>query len=185
MDCFNKTKGFTLFELLIAMALVAVISALAVPSFQLLIKKNQYSLEAQRVLATLNYVRMEAIKRNGLVSVCPSLDGLACDHNLSWKDGWIIFSDKAKRGELDHDEDRVLRIGDPIRKGYLLYATKHHYWFGYRSDGTSVGSSGSGNTSFIICSPEAGFDEGRRVVVSLTGRPRVTAGIGGRVCDGG
>ena len=54
MDCFNKTKGFTLFELLIAMALVAVISALAVPSFQLLIKKNQYSLEAQRVLATLN-----------------------------------------------------------------------------------------------------------------------------------
>ncbi|HEB26441.1 MAG TPA: prepilin-type N-terminal cleavage/methylation domain-containing protein [Porticoccus sp.] len=184
MDFFNRKKGFTLVELLITIALVAVISALAVPSFQTLIKKSRTSVEAQRVLTTLYYARMEAIKRNSLVSLCPSSDGLACNPDLSWMDGWIVFSDRGKRGELDHDMDRVIRVGDPAQNGYLLYTTKHHKWFGYQSDGNSVGSSGSGNTSFIICSPDGGI-EGRRVVVSITGRPRVATGIGDRVCDGG
>jgi type IV fimbrial biogenesis protein FimT len=182
MDFFNRKKGFTLVELLITMALVAILSALAVPSFQTLIKKNRVSVEAQRVLTTLFYTRMEAIKRNSLVSLCPSSDGLACNSELSWMDGWIIFSDRAKRGKLDHDMDRVLRIGGPIKNGHLLYSTKHHKWFGYQPSGNSVGSSGSGNTSFIICSPK-GDVEGRRVVVSITGRPRIDEGIGkNRVC---
>ncbi|MEH6616959.1 MAG: GspH/FimT family pseudopilin [Porticoccus sp.] len=184
MDFFNRKKGFTLVELLITIALVAVISALAVPSFQILIKKHKISLEARRVLTTLHFTRMEAIKRNSLVSLCPSSDGLDCSPDLNWMDGWIVFSDRGKRGELDHVLDRVIRVGDPAKKGNILYTTKHHKWFGYQPDGHSVGSSGSGNTSFIICSPGGGI-EGQRVVVSLTGRPRVAAGIGNRVCDSG
>ena len=78
MDFFNRKKGFTLVELLITIALMAVISALAAPSFQALIKKYKIALEARRVLATLNFTRMEAVKRNSLVSLCPSSDGLAC-----------------------------------------------------------------------------------------------------------
>ncbi|MBQ0712212.1 MAG: GspH/FimT family pseudopilin [Porticoccus sp.] len=184
MDFFNRKKGFTLVELLITIALVAVISALAIPSFQTLIKKHKISLEAQRVLTTLHFTRMEAIKRNSLVSLCPSSDGLACSPDLSWMDGWIVFSDRGKRGEIDHDLDRVIRIGDPAKKGNMLYTTKHHKWFGYKPGGGSVGSSGSGNTSFIICSPDRGI-EGQRVVVSITGRPRVAEGIGDRVCGSG
>jgi type IV fimbrial biogenesis protein FimT len=182
MDFFNRKKGFTLVELLITIALMAVISALAVPSFQMLLLKNRISFENERIFETLYYIRTEAIKRNNQVSWCPSSDGLDCDPELSWMDGWIIFSDQAKRGELDHESDKVLRVGVGLPAGYLLYSTKHQKWFGYRPNGTSVGSSGSGNTSFIVCTPEEGVD-GKRVIVSITGRPRVAMGIGDRVCE--
>lgn len=182
MDVYNRGKGFTLYELLISIALTAVILALAAPSFQSLVERNSLSVEATKILSLLSYVRTEAIKRNSSVSLCPSLNGLECDSGSSWMDGWIVFSDQAKFGELDHENDRVLRVGEPVTAGYILYSTKHQQWFGYRSDGVSVGSSGSGNTSFVICRPE-GLIEGSRVVVSTTGRPRFASGLDGKLCE--
>lgn len=182
MDVFNRGKGFTLYELLISIALTALILTLAAPSFQSLIERNSISVEATKILSLLSYVRTEAIKRNSSVSLCPSLNGLECDAGSSWMDGWIVFSDQAKPGELDHDNDRILRVGEAVSAGYVLYSTKHQNWFGYRSDGVSVGSSGSGNTSFVICRPEANV-EGARVVVSITGRPRFASGLAGKLCE--
>lgn len=84
--------GVTLIELLVAIAMLAVLMTVAVPSFQTFMINNQVSAFSDQLYASLLLTRSEAIKRNGRVQICRSSNGTACTG--SWNEGWIVFEDK-------------------------------------------------------------------------------------------
>ena len=66
---FATSKGFTLIELLIAVAVLAIITSMALPSYRTIIEKRQVTSGSQQVGAFISAAKLEAVKRNENVTV--------------------------------------------------------------------------------------------------------------------
>jgi len=76
--------GFTILELIIAFALLAVVTAFAVPSFQTFIARNRVKSASEQLQSALFYIRSEALKRNQTVTLTCNAGGC--------QQGWVITS---------------------------------------------------------------------------------------------
>jgi type IV fimbrial biogenesis protein FimT len=93
----EDSAGFTLFELVIVMLIVAVMAAIAIPSFRYVTTSNRIASEVNQLLGDMRFARTEAIKEGQTVTVCSSTNPTAstptCSTVNSWQTGWIVFSD--------------------------------------------------------------------------------------------
>jgi len=87
-SAFNR--GFTLVELMITITILAILLAVAVPSFNSTIRQNQIISESNNLLSSIMYARSEASKRGSNVSICSSSNGSSCANSTDWSTGWII-----------------------------------------------------------------------------------------------
>ena len=65
MDMQKHESAFTLIELMIAIAVAAVVLTLGVPGFGRVIERNQLTAHINELVSTLRFARSEAIRRNG------------------------------------------------------------------------------------------------------------------------
>jgi len=90
----DRQAGVTLLELLTALAVIAVLMAIAVPSFRSLTEANRVASEINALTNDLQIARATAIKEGLPVSICVSSNGTSCAAaNTSWQSGWIVFAD--------------------------------------------------------------------------------------------
>lgn len=112
-----KNQGFTLIELMVVVAIVALLSALAAPSFKQMIQSNTISAAVNGLLSDMRFARSEAIRRGGGVVIChsaaPQASSPTCNAGADWKTGWIIFHDLNNDGIKDNT-DPVLKAQDPL-----------------------------------------------------------------------
>jgi len=113
------SRGFTLIELIITIALVAVILGIGVPSLTSMLRDNAIVAITNELVADLQFARSEAIKRNQPVAICranAALDGCVAD--ASWENGWIVFPESAgaANGTLDAGET-VIRTHNGVTAG--------------------------------------------------------------------
>lgn len=90
-----KKKGFTLIELLIVLFVLAIILAIAFPSFKQTIQDSRTKTAQYELLGAIEYARTLAVFNR-------SRSILTAKNN--WHDGWIIFLDKDDNGVLGNDE---------------------------------------------------------------------------------
>jgi type IV fimbrial biogenesis protein FimT len=84
--------GFTLVELLTAIAVLAVLLALAVPNFNDATLSARLNGFANSLVASAQVARSEAIKRNRDITLCRSTNGTSCAGSGGWEQGWIILN---------------------------------------------------------------------------------------------
>ncbi len=96
-------SGFTLIEMIVTVAIVAILSSIAAPSFRGMIENNRASAEANELVAGLLLARSEALKRRNNVTLCTSTDQSTCAGNgeKNFSKGWIVFQDCNKNQVLD------------------------------------------------------------------------------------
>lgn len=75
----GKASGFTMVELMVTIAVLAILLAVAGPNFSDMLLRNRLSSGANDLLAALQLARSEAIRTNTSVEVCPSIDGNTCN----------------------------------------------------------------------------------------------------------
>ena len=109
----NRHSGFTLIELMITIAVLAVLLAIGLPSFQQSLRSNRAATATNEMMAALSLARSEAIRNKGGGAVCPSTGGTACGG--TWSDGWLVWADTNGNGALDAGE-AVLRYSQARSK---------------------------------------------------------------------
>ncbi len=86
----RMAAGFTLVELLVTIALIAILLAIGVPSYQSVTTANRMSGEINGLVGNLQYARAEAVKQGQNVTVCASSNGTSCSGSGTWSNGWIV-----------------------------------------------------------------------------------------------
>jgi type IV fimbrial biogenesis protein FimT len=105
----SLNSGFTLVELMSALAVSLIVLTLGIPGFSTLLANNQMTASTNDLVTHLQYARSESVKRGMPVSVCSSSDGESCTGSYEWGNGWIVFTDDAgSLGSLD-GSDQLLR----------------------------------------------------------------------------
>lgn len=98
MSGFAYKKGFTLLELMVTLAVLAIVIGLAVPSFQQMIINNRLNTEVNTLVSALQLARSEAVKRGAEVRVA-AVDG-------NWTNGFCVTLSSSDPCE-DDDDDRI------------------------------------------------------------------------------
>lgn len=116
----TNQKAFTLIELMVAVAITAVLFALAAPNFKEQIVNNKTAALAEDLTTRINQARYEAVKRAKRVTVCASSNSTSATPTCSgtWIDGYIVFEDKASS-----DGDTAVTVGT-ILKAYAKHDPK-------------------------------------------------------------
>ena len=114
-------RGFTIIELMITVAIAAIVLAVAIPSFQAQIRNNQSIALGEDFASAINFARSEAVKRATRVSLCASDNGISCGG--AWTDGFIAFVDVTEQPKIPRPENRLRR-----RRIYYCGKRKKHIY---------------------------------------------------------
>lgn len=86
-------RGFSVVELMIALAVAAILLVVGAPSFRDALRRNKISATSNALLADIAYARSEAINRGNIVSICPSADQKTCTASgTAYENGWLIYT---------------------------------------------------------------------------------------------
>lgn len=172
-------RAFTLVELLVALAVAAILLGTAVPSFVDTVRDSRIATQYNALVAALYLARSEAVKSSRLVAVCSRATDTRCGDADGWKNGWIVFVDAGGAfGDTavtidPADGDTILRVegaqsGDNTIVAYAtgLSGTDDPTAFvRYRPRGDAHWQTGS----FRICDAARGAAASRVANVALTG----------------
>jgi len=115
----HRPCGITLIELLVALAIIAIVAGFAVPSFLGLLASTRVSRTVNAFVADTRYARGEAMRRGKTVTICRSADPAARPPKCSsgdgvavggWREGWVVFADEDGDGSFDSGADTVVRV---------------------------------------------------------------------------
>jgi type IV fimbrial biogenesis protein FimT len=163
----ERPRGFTLPELVFTLAIVAGLLGWAVPTFRDMQRNAARTREVNQFVQAVYLARSEAIKRNGVVSLCPSPDGSACGPpGTPWHAGWILFVN------LDSDSPALRDPGEELLHAYPTWdagqVNANRSTLSFRAFGQS------GVTATFVFCDDRGSAAARAVIISQTGRPRVS-----------
>ncbi len=166
-------KGFTLLELIITLAVAAILLATALPGFEAFIRDNRLTTQANVFVSALSLARSEAVRRGSHVIVCKSANGTQCSNNNGFEQGWIVFADSNNNAVVDVN-DEIIRVfaGMPAGMTFTGNATINNY-ISYTANGTSTLIGGGFQAGTLTLCQETG-SPGRRIILSAGGRVRVS-----------
>ena len=164
-------SGFTLNELIVALAITGTISASAGPSLYSFVVGSNQTTQLNALFTDLSYARSESIKRGVPTIVCKSNNGESCNRAAEWHDGWLVFADDNNNLVLD-DSEEPLRVHqqspDGIRIKYGAFRSRGRYVQYLPMGHTST------NGTFTICIGADG-ESAKAIITSRTGRSRVSS----------
>lgn len=105
----KESKGFTLIELMVAIAVFGILIAIAAPNMARWRESQRLSSGAREVLSALQFARIRAVKDNASVvfSIDPDNDG-------TLNNDYIVFIDDGAGGGTA--DDRILNGGERVVK---------------------------------------------------------------------
>lgn len=104
----KKQSGFTLLELMVTIAIVAIILSFAIPSYQNMLRRGAVRTVVNEWQSAFYYAQSEAMRLKDDVSLCASNDGETCaGEGGNFTNGWIVLTKDGK------GKDRVLRYVVP------------------------------------------------------------------------
>lgn len=163
-------RGVTLVELMMTLAVLAIVAGIAVPAFASVVRSNRVTSYFNLLVGTLQMARTEAVRGRATVLVCPGDPARGCSGSLSWHDGWIVVLRPGPHGQPDAGS-RIVSMQQALPGGIRIESSRGRQHVQYRPDGSARGS----NLSLRFCLADQATAE-RALVVNNAGRPRKVTG---------
>lgn len=165
----KTSRGFTLVELLIAIAILSILSTLASGLWTELHTRMTAKATINAIINSLALARNQAMTKQSDILVCGSSNALTCDNH--WQAGILVLLDADKNGTPEHPEDVIGFYKTPAIEGTLS-------WRGFGSNnGVSynrMGQASVSNGSFTFCPTTRDPHYARQVVINRGGRVRMS-----------
>lgn len=163
-----KSRGFTLIELMIVLALLALMLGLAAPSFQRTIARQKVTATTSDLMASVMQARSEAITNNQQTIVQPLVDS-------DWSRGWrtYIDTDKSKTFAAGTDQliSTVAPAADTVVQNEKALNDAVGNLIGFNPTGFLLGNNAGRVVFASAMIPAAEYRKG--IKISVTGRARV------------
>ncbi len=167
----NCGKGFTLLELIVALGILGLTMAFAVPSFDALISNNRISSGASDFVGSLQLAKAESAARTTPATICKkNIAGTGCVTTGDWQQGWIVFSDINGNAAVD--------AGDAVVLNHEALDTRITF-NGTAGVTNSITFRPSGSTSITgaqvlnMCDARGFAESAKGILVTITGRGNV------------
>jgi type IV fimbrial biogenesis protein FimT len=161
----RTAHGFTLIEQIIALAIAGILTCLAIPSMQALLRHHRARTATRSLSGALHATRMLSIERQRRTLFCPSHDGRTCSGDGSWDEGWLIGIDRDDDGQ----PDATPLVAHPPLDGVRVRASRGRSHVYFHPNGSAPGS----NLTLAVCPRRGHPDRISAVVVSNAGRIRL------------
>lgn len=167
----RQSHGFTLIELIIALCMIAILSAYAIPNYRTFQQNQTMTHEINRLVATINHARNQSIIGQDHVILCATGSHEACDASSQWHAGWMVFVDRNRNQAFDA-EDLMLLNEMGMDQSLTAQASIHRPRIRFDQTGFAPGA----NQTIRFCD-ERGAEHGKAIIVSNVGRPRLVTQI--------
>lgn len=171
-----RLSGYTLVELLVALAIGAILLMIAIPGYSYLVHKNTLTVVTNDLVTALHLARSEAIKRSMRVTICKTSNATntapACDPLASWRQGWLVFVDGGTAGVFEFG-DTILWVQDSASRVVTITTSNFNNYVSYLASGKSQGPNGLANGAILVCVN----GERRDIIINNTGRIRLSTNI--------
>jgi type IV fimbrial biogenesis protein FimT len=116
----EPAAGYTLVELAVVIAIIAIFLAYAIPSYKAVLVQNRIGTEINDINTDIELARSAAIKQGVPVVICPSTNvtnaAPSCSGASNWETGWIIFTDIANDQTFaTASGDALIRVHAPLQ----------------------------------------------------------------------
>lgn len=176
-------QGFSLIEMMVAVAVIAILAAVAVPNMQSMIASSALRTATNDVVAALAQTRSQAIKEGGRVTMCKSANGTSCATTGDWEQGWIIFVDPTRNSPWTNasvDTGETVSVYSQALSGNIVVKGNNgaSQYVSYSADGLSRQLNGSSLSAATIrvCSTSTALQDSQRardIAINSIGRVTV------------
>jgi len=171
----NKKTGFTLIELMIAIAVAAILAVIGLPELQTFVKNSRLTGYTNDLVGSLNYTRGEAVSTGQNNVILSPYTSVA---SVGWNEGWRVWIDGDDDGERASDgsediKEFKLEDGNVALKAILVAdnGTRSTFFDDLNYFATGLPNLGSNNDriEFSFCD-DRDNESKRRITVTRTGR---------------
>ncbi|MBJ6138651.1 GspH/FimT family pseudopilin [Marinobacter litoralis] len=164
----NKTCGFTLVELLVAIVIISVIANYTVPSLGSLLNSARRQSAVSDMIALINFARNTAIMEQRTITMCPLDQTNRCSNN--WNNTPItVFRDSDADRVLSSTND-VVRIKELTKGGTWKASTANRSYFRFFATGQASYAIGN----MVWCPDNKNSGMAAQVIINMGGRPRLS-----------
>lgn len=164
-----KQLGFTIVQLVSVVAIMAILTSLAIPSISKIHTRSKATAGINWIIGAVNFSRHAAINHRVLTTLCPS-SGIELVCKGKWHDGVIIFADHNADARFNGRDFLIHRMRQDNFDGTLT-------WRAFRNrqylQMTQMGYTNYQNGNFTYCPLNGDARFARQIVINMQGRARV------------
>ena len=168
----QKQHGFTLVELMVAVAISAIALSMAVPALDGFLSGARQTGAINDFVTSVHRARSTAITENTRVTLCPSRSGSNCE-DVAWHEGWIAFADEDSDYAVDNSE-KIVSIASAAH-GVTIKSAEFPNGLLYRPNGRVTNDDETAGTfgAFTVCD-NRGHRDAKVMIVDFSGRPTLS-----------